>query len=143
MASTIPFRTLPTKTIINIAFTLLFSYQAKSRQPQVLDGDFISEDKLEVMTSKLFKEPTISKTMGGGAKGASVKLTMPTNEAYNHVKPLYVIVQFDGQPVSRVLVDNGIMLSVLLISILRKMGKRKSDILATNLIMINFYEMIA
>lgn len=42
--STIWFGTLPTKALINMAFTLLSSHQARKEQPQVLDGDFISEE---------------------------------------------------------------------------------------------------
>lgn len=56
----------------------------------MLDGDFISEDKSEVMASKLFEDLIIIETLGG--KGISMTLTMPTNEAYNHVRPLYIIV---------------------------------------------------
>lgn len=65
-------------------------------------------------------------------------LIMPIDKAYNHVRPLYVTTQFDGQPVLKVLVDNEATINVLSISILRKMGKKKSD-MSTDLIMSNFY----
>lgn len=93
------------------------------------------------MTSKLFKEPIRLKTLAG--KGVYVTLTMPRDKACNYMRPLYVTMQFDGQPVSRILVDNGAILNILLVSMLRKVGKKKHDILPINLIMTNFYGTVA
>lgn len=64
-------------------------------------------------------------------------LTMPTDEAYNYLRPLYVTTQFDGQLVFKVLVDNWAAINVLLVPMLKKVGKKKNDIFPTNLIMIN------
>lgn len=66
-------------------------------------------------------------------------LTLHTDEVCNHIKPLYIITQFDGQPFFKILVDNIAILKVFLVFILRKMSKKKSDILPTDLIMANFY----
>lgn len=49
-----------------MVFIISSSYQARPGQPQVLDGDFINEDKLEVIAFELFEEPLLSKTLGGG-----------------------------------------------------------------------------
>lgn len=103
----------------------------------MLDGDVIGKKESEVMASKLFEEFMTLDMLEG--KGSYVTLTMPTNEACNHVRPLYVMAKFDGQLVSKVLVDNGATFNVLLASILRKLGKKKSDMLSIDLIMTNFY----
>lgn len=50
------------------------------------------------------KKPIISETLEG--KEASVILTIPKDEAYNHMRTLYVIAQFNGQLVLMVLVNN-------------------------------------
>lgn len=42
----------------------------------------------EVITSELFEESNVLETLGG--KKDSVTLTMPIDEACNHVRPLYV-----------------------------------------------------
>lgn len=70
-------------------------------------------------------------------------LTMSIDKAYNQLRPLYVIAQFNGQPISNVLVDNKATLNVLSISILNKISKKKCDILPTILIMTNFLRVIA
>lgn len=136
VASTIQFGILSVKVVINMTFTLPSSNQAKPRQPRVRDGDFINKGKPKVIASKLFEEPIISKNLKG--KGASLTLAMPIDEACNHVRPLYIIAQFDGQLVSKVLVDNQATLNVLPVYILRKVGTEKSDMLPTDLIRINF-----
>lgn len=87
------------------------------------------------MASKLIEEPFILETLRG--KRVSVMLIMPTVEACNLMRPLYITVQVDGQIVSRVLVDNEDTLNVLLVSMLSKIGK-KSDIPPTDLIRIKF-----
>lgn len=63
---------------------------------------------------------------------------MPIDEACSYVRSLYVMAKFDGQPVFRVLVDNGTILNVLLVSMLRKLSKKKSDMLLIDLIRTNF-----
>lgn len=87
--------------------------------------------------SDLFKEPIILGMLRG--KKAYVTLNIPMDEAYSHMRPLYATTKFDGQPVSRVVVDNRATLNVLLVSMLRRLGKKKSDMLLTNFIMINFW----
>lgn len=47
--------------------------------------------------------------------------------------------KFEGKLISRALVNNGATLNVLLASMLKKLGKKKSDMLLTDLIMTNFY----
>lgn len=93
------------------------------------------------MASELFEEIVVSETLRG--KGVSVILTMPIVKACNHVRPLYITTQFIDQPVFGVLVDNRATLNVFSVSILRKLVKKKSDILPTNLITTNFYGMVA
>lgn len=89
------------------------------------------------MTSDLFEKPIILEMLGG--KEACVTLAIPTNEACSHIRPLYVMTKFNSQPASRILVNNRAALNILPASMPKKLGKKKSDILATNLIMTTFY----
>lgn len=40
-----------------MAFKLRFTYKARLGQPNVLNGDFISEDQVIILNSKLFEDP--------------------------------------------------------------------------------------
>lgn len=82
-----------------------------------MDEDFIIKEEVEIMASELFEKPMISETPKG--KGVYVTLAIPTDCSY--MWPLYVMAKFDGQLVSRVLVDNGAMLNILPASMLRKL----------------------
>lgn len=76
-------------------------------------------------------------------KGSCITLSMPIDETYSHIWPLYIVAKFDGQPVSRVLVDNEALLNILLASMLKKLRKKKFDIFPTDHIMTHFYSTIA
>lgn len=52
-------------------------------------------------------------------------MTIPMDEAYSHVWPLYVMAKFNSQLVSRVLVDNSDVLNILATSMHKKLGKEK------------------
>lgn len=81
-----------------------------------MDGAFITKDKPVVMAFEFFDEPLVSKTLEGNR--ANKILTILAAEAYNHVKPLYVITQFYSQLVFRVLIDIGATLNILPMSML-------------------------
>ena len=49
-----------------------------------------------------------------------------------HLKPLYIKAHMDGRLVNKVLVDNGAAVSILPISMLRKLLKTKNDLIATD-----------
>ena len=56
----------------------------------------------------------------------------PTLFMCQHLKPLYIKAHMDGRPVNRVLVDNGATINILPTSMLRKLFKTKSDLIATD-----------
>lgn len=92
------------------------------------------------MASELFEELMISDIMGG--TGTSVTVAIPTNKACNHVRLPYVIAKFNRQSIFRVLIDNRTTLNVLLALMLRKLDKKKSDMLPPDLIMANFCDTV-
>lgn len=61
----------------------------------MLDGNLIGKEEAEVMASKLFEKPMISDKLWG--KGAYVTLTIPIDEACNHMNLLYIMAKFDRQ----------------------------------------------
>ena len=45
------------------------------------------------------------------------------SQLVRHLKPLYIKAYIDGRLISRVLIDGGAIMNVILIKILRKLGK--------------------
>ena len=54
-------------------------------------------------------------------------LKKPTIEMTRHIRPLYVRAHFNGKPVSKVLVDNGLVVNVMPLRILRAFGRSIGD----------------
>ena len=48
-----------------------------------------------------------------------------------HIRPLYVKVHFNGKPMSKVLVDNGSMVIVMPLRMLRTLGRNIDDLIET------------
>ena len=55
-----------------------------------------------------------------------------------HLKPLYIKAYIDGRPISQVLKDSGSIMNVILVGILRKLGKTQNDLKETNMKITNF-----
>lgn len=63
-----------------MTFTLPLTYEAKLGQPCVLDGDFIEDEQMNVMTLKLFEKTFMLDTLEQNE--ACVTITMPTKKAH-------------------------------------------------------------
>jgi hypothetical protein len=50
-----------------------------------------------------------------------------------HLKPLYVQGHIDGKPISRMLIDGGAAINLMLYSIFRKLGRKDDKLVKTNL----------
>ena len=59
-------------------------------------------------------------------------------EMTRHIKPLYVRVHFNGRPVSKALIDNGLEVNVMPLRMLRAMGRNISDMIETEVAMSTF-----
>ena len=64
-----------------------------------------------------------------GSRARKVILEKPTVEMTRHIEPLYVKAQFNGKPVSKVLVDNGSAINVMPLRMLRTLGKGIGDLI--------------
>ena len=58
-----------------------------------------------------------------------VILEKPIVEMARHIKPLYVIAHLNGKPVSKVLIDNGLAVNVIMLRILRALGRIINDLI--------------
>ncbi|CAL8119895.1 unnamed protein product [Prunus armeniaca] len=62
----------------------------------------------------------------------------PTKEMANHLRPLFIIANFGGIPIPKVMVDGGAAINLLPHRLLSKMGRTEKDLIPTRLIVTNF-----
>ena len=59
-------------------------------------------------------------------------------EMTRHIKPLYVRPHLNGRPVSKVLIDNGLVVNVMPLRILRALGRSISDLIQIEVVVSAF-----
>ena len=58
-------------------------------------------------------------------------LEKPTVEMTRHIRPFYVSAHFNGKLVSKVLMDNGLVVNVMPLRMLRALGRGVDDLIET------------
>lgn len=61
-----------------------------------------------------------------------------TEEMARYLRPLYVRAHFEGRPISRVLIDNGVIVNILRAATMRRIGKYKLGLILDDLLITNF-----
>ena len=64
-------------------------------------------------------------------------------EMMRHIKPLYAIAHLNGRPVSKVLLDNGSVVNVMLLRMLRALGRSINDLIETEVAVSAFTEEVS
>ncbi|GAV66487.1 hypothetical protein CFOL_v3_09997 [Cephalotus follicularis] len=59
-------------------------------------------------------------------------------EMTQHLKPLYIKATFDGVPIIHVLIDNDATVNILLMKIVRKLGKSEKYLIDTEILVTRF-----
>ncbi|KAM2132540.1 hypothetical protein ACFX1Q_013923 [Malus domestica] len=93
-------------------------FQPTTSQQSFLDGDVVAKEKLRPTLAELF--PCF----------LAVNL--------NHMKPLYVTAHIEGYPISKVFVDCGATVNIMLISIMKALRHSKDEIIPSCLTMSSF-----
>ncbi|CAL8993418.1 unnamed protein product [Prunus brigantina] len=62
----------------------------------------------------------------------------PTKEKANHLRPLFIITNFGGVLIPKVMVDGGAAINLLPHRLLVKMGRTEKDLIPTRLTVTNF-----
>ena len=65
---------------------------------------------------------------------SKVMLEKPSVEMTRHIKPLYVRAHLNGKPVSKVLIDNGSVVNVMPLRMLRVLGRSINDLIETEVV---------
>ena len=70
-------------------------------------------------------------------------LEKPTMEMTRHIRPLYLRAHFNGKPVSKVLVDNGSIVNVMPLRMLKALGRCIGDLIGTEVSVSTFTRKIS
>ncbi|KAG5554688.1 hypothetical protein RHGRI_012296 [Rhododendron griersonianum] len=136
----IQFGSVPINFQCNMILVLPKHFRAKPDQPMELAGDVEDNtqstvkiaDEEEHSHSQLIKIETDKR----GDK--VVVLRSPDDASTRHLKPLYVKVHMNGQPISKVLVDNGAVVNILPSRMMKLLNKTSNDLILTEVTVGNF-----
>ena len=116
--------------------------------PTIFKSKKIEEDLVEVEG----KEPTTKEDVGHvgvtiesseECRPQKVILEKHSMEMTRHIKPLYVRAHLNGILVSKVLIDNGLAVSVMPLRILRALGRSINDLIETEVVVFAFTEEVS
>ncbi|BFG30748.1 hypothetical protein CerSpe_170220 [Prunus speciosa] len=122
--------------------TLPLFFEAQPGQPNSMKGDVFDEvesmvqmgEPKEIEAIREIPKAEVDRpqmVMPGEEKKMPEKVCfeMPTKKMSSHLKPLYVNAHFDGVLVSKVLVDTGTTVNILLASVMRKLKKSSEELI--------------
>ncbi|XP_058208205.1 uncharacterized protein LOC131321220 [Rhododendron vialii] len=67
-----------------------------------------------------------------------IVLRTPVDALVRHLKPLYIMVHINGQPINKVLIDNGAIVNILPSKMMKILNKNESDLIPTEVTVGNF-----
>ena len=110
----------------------------RENQKIQLEGDILAE---EAAWTTIADEEVVVGTQQEEAEEKDntegvIKFERP--QLVRHLKPLYIRAHIDGRSISQVLIYGGAIMNVMLVGILKKLGKSQNDFKETNMKMINF-----
>ncbi|KAF7113899.1 hypothetical protein RHSIM_RhsimUnG0103900 [Rhododendron simsii] len=127
----IQFGSVPINYQCNMILVLPKHFKAKPDQPMELAGDV---EDITQSTVKIVEEGEKSHSqlinIETDEKGTKVVvLRSPDDASIRHLKPLYVKIHMNGQPVSKVLVDNGAEVNILPSRMMKIQNKTNDDLI--------------
>ena len=114
-------------TSVEIFSILPSKFKAGADQISSLKGDILPKEvKKATLSEDVATKPTI------------IQFTKPSKTMTKHLKPLCIKAFINDRLVSRVFINGGVILNVMPVITLKKLGKNKTNLIATNIRMSNF-----
>ncbi|XP_059627576.1 uncharacterized protein LOC132270413 [Cornus florida] len=133
----IRFGSLPDEVNCNMVFVLPSVFEARTES--TMNRDVESAKQEEKAESSEIKNDSTSSSAGIGlisrdqpSKADKIIFEKPPLSMTQQLRPLYVKVWVEGQPINRVLVDNGSVVNVIPATTLKKLGKTMDDVVPTD-----------
>ena len=109
-----------------ISLTLLYFFNLKEMKESLVEVE-----KEHLPTKEKHSQRVITIDPFEGSRAQKVILEKPIMEMKRHIRPLYVRAHFNGKPMSKVLVDNGSVVNVMPLKMLRALGRNIGDLVET------------
>ncbi|CAL2270626.1 unnamed protein product [Prunus armeniaca] len=118
----------PKEVSMNMVLVLPSEFSAPGGQTNGLDND-LAEEQLDQRPKT--KEELLA---------VAFNEVIPRDKLnkYQHLKPLYISAHVEGVPVSKVFVDCGATVNILLYSLMKKLDKSKEDLIPSDVVMSSF-----
>ena len=101
-----------------ISLTLPYFFKSKEMQETLVDVE-----KTHFPIKEKHSQRVITIDFFEGNRAPKVILEKPTVEITRHIRPLYVRADFNGKLVFKILVDNGSIVNVIPLRMLRTLGR--------------------
>ncbi|KAG5533237.1 hypothetical protein RHGRI_027440 [Rhododendron griersonianum] len=136
----IQFGSVPINFQCNMILVLPKHFRAKPDQPMELAGDVedATQSTVKIVDEEEHSHSQLIKIETDKRGDKVVVLRSPDDASTRHLKPLYVKVHMNGQPVSKVLVDNGAVVNILPSRMMKLLNKTSNDLIPTEATVGNF-----
>lgn len=111
-----------------MAFILPLIFATRSDQPEFLVRN------VGRVTEELVAEADNTKSDNDTMSA----IPRPTEEIAQHLRPLYIRADFEGRLISRVIINNKVVVNILTTATMRNIGKCESDLIPVDLVITNF-----
>ncbi|KAG5533022.1 hypothetical protein RHGRI_027308 [Rhododendron griersonianum] len=136
----IQFGSVPINFQCNMILVLPKHFRAKPDQPMELAGDVedTTQSTVKIVDEEKHPHSQLIKIETDKRGDKVVVLRSPDDASTRHLKPLYVKVHMNGQPISKVLVDNGAVVNILPSRMMKLLNKTSNDLIPTEVTVGNF-----
>ncbi|KAM1444485.1 hypothetical protein ACFX2I_040628 [Malus domestica] len=112
-------------------------FQQTTHQPSSLDGDVVVEEATQVDFVTTTKDES---TNGDDKLKTALDVLFPRSSSTNlqHLKPLYVTAHIKGYPISKIFVDCGATVNIMLVSVMKVLRRSNDELILSGITMSSF-----
>ncbi|KAM1469923.1 hypothetical protein ACFXTO_041037 [Malus domestica] len=122
---------------ISMVHVLPAEFQLTMRQPSSLDGYVVTEEATQVD----FVTTTEDESTNGDDKlktALDILFLHSSSTNLQHLKPLYVMAQIEGYPISKIFVDCGATVNIMPVSVMKALRRSTDELIPSGITMSSF-----
>ncbi|KAM1686850.1 hypothetical protein ACFX2K_034898 [Malus domestica] len=124
---------------ISMVHVLPADFQSSTAQPNFLDGDVVTEEAGHIDFVTIAEVE--STTKDDNLKAALAELFPRSSSAkLHHLKPLYLMAHIEGYPVSKVFVDCGAIVNIMLVNVMKALRCSNDELIPFGITISSFAE---
>ncbi|KAM2554430.1 hypothetical protein TB2_018551 [Malus domestica] len=112
-------------------------FQLTTHQPSSLDGDVVTDEATHV---DFVTTPEDESTNDNDKLKTALDILFPRSSSTNlqHLKPLYVTAHIEGYPISKIFVNCGATVNIMLVSVMKALRRSIDELIPLRITMSSF-----